>query len=324
MKTVYPDYYKRFVCSAGKCKDTCCAGWEIVIDDESAEKYANVGGDFGEKLRSLMTVDGDGDRIFRNQNGRCPFLNSENLCDIYINCGEDYLCRTCDMFPRFVEEFGSVRETGLGLGCPEAVKLIISQTREWNFISETDNELPEPNDIDPELYMALLKLRKKLFTIIFDRMFSFESCLANAVSLVDRCQELIDEDEFEDINSLIENFKFDKNLNLGFYGKKCVKILNELEVLSQNWSGTVKAVDFDSVISLQDRFRNIAAYYIYRYFLKAVFDYDALSKIKLCVFSCEVIARVCGTGIALEDAARIYSKEAEYSAENLETLYCLL
>ena len=146
MKTVYPAYYKRFVCAAGECPDTCCAGWDVVVDDVSAEKYARVEGAFGEKLRKMMTVDGDGDTIFVPQSGRCPFLNEKNLCEIYINCGEDFLCRTCDMFPRFVKEFGSLREIGLGLGCPEAAKLIVNE--KTDFISEMGEESPAPDDFD--------------------------------------------------------------------------------------------------------------------------------------------------------------------------------
>ena len=30
-----PDYYHEFSCIAGACPDTCCAGWQIVIDSAS-------------------------------------------------------------------------------------------------------------------------------------------------------------------------------------------------------------------------------------------------------------------------------------------------
>lgn len=30
-----PDYYDDFTCIADACEDTCCAGWQIVIDKES-------------------------------------------------------------------------------------------------------------------------------------------------------------------------------------------------------------------------------------------------------------------------------------------------
>lgn len=31
-----PDYYKEFSCIAADCEDTCCAGWQIVIDEKSS------------------------------------------------------------------------------------------------------------------------------------------------------------------------------------------------------------------------------------------------------------------------------------------------
>ena len=39
MLYTYPNYYDKFKCVADKCIDTCCAGWQILIDDESMEKY---------------------------------------------------------------------------------------------------------------------------------------------------------------------------------------------------------------------------------------------------------------------------------------------
>lgn len=38
----YPDYYESFHCIGGICKDSCCAGWEVDVDDDSAELYSNV------------------------------------------------------------------------------------------------------------------------------------------------------------------------------------------------------------------------------------------------------------------------------------------
>ena len=42
MQYTYPDYYKEFTCIAGECPATCCAGWQIVIDDEALERYKKI------------------------------------------------------------------------------------------------------------------------------------------------------------------------------------------------------------------------------------------------------------------------------------------
>lgn len=39
MEIRVPHYYRKFKCTADKCPDTCCAGWQIVIDEETLEKY---------------------------------------------------------------------------------------------------------------------------------------------------------------------------------------------------------------------------------------------------------------------------------------------
>ena len=124
MLNTFPDYYKKFSCIADKCPDTCCAGWEIVVDEESFEKYKALNGGYADKIRSLISVDSDGDRIFTPNGNRCPFLLDSGLCEMYIELGHDCLCRTCRQFPRHETYFGARKETGISLSCPEAARLI--------------------------------------------------------------------------------------------------------------------------------------------------------------------------------------------------------
>ena len=71
-----PDYFNEFKCVADKCKDTCCAGWQIVIDKESIEKYKDIKGDYIWKV--MANVDWE-ERIFRQDEAkRCAFLNEKS------------------------------------------------------------------------------------------------------------------------------------------------------------------------------------------------------------------------------------------------------
>ena len=92
-----PDYYKEFTCVADACEDTCCAGWQIVIDEKSKEKYRKVKGPFRNRLlRSINWREG----VFKqSKDKRCAFLNEENLCDMYTALGSKSLCRTCRLYP---------------------------------------------------------------------------------------------------------------------------------------------------------------------------------------------------------------------------------
>lgn len=55
MLYIIPDYYKEFVCIADQCEDTCCTGWQIVIDKKSLKKYRRVKGGFRKRLRVRFT-----------------------------------------------------------------------------------------------------------------------------------------------------------------------------------------------------------------------------------------------------------------------------
>ena len=44
MEFTFPNYYKEFSCIAGSCPDTCCAGWQIVIDNKTLKKYQHFKG----------------------------------------------------------------------------------------------------------------------------------------------------------------------------------------------------------------------------------------------------------------------------------------
>ena len=46
MLYIRPDYFHKFKCTADKCQDTCCAGWQIMIDDASIEKYKKIKSDY--------------------------------------------------------------------------------------------------------------------------------------------------------------------------------------------------------------------------------------------------------------------------------------
>ena len=124
MEFTFPNYYKEFSCIAGSCPDTCCAGWQIVIDNKTLKKYQHFKGPFHNRLHNDIDWK---EHVFRQYNRRCAFLNEENLCDIYTEAGPKMLCDTCRNYPRHIEEFEGLREISLYLSCPEAARILLSQ-----------------------------------------------------------------------------------------------------------------------------------------------------------------------------------------------------
>ena len=187
MFTIKPDFYDEFKCIADKCTDSCCIGWEIDVDEISLEKYNKINTDFGEKIRSKIIKSEDGSNCFKLcENERCPFLNKKNLCDIIINCGEEYLCDICREHPRFYEWFAGVTECGLGLCCEEVCRILLETEESFSLVEESDGEeiiLETKEDIaESDFYIFLSAFREKLFEILFSKDIVFEEKLVKVLS----------------------------------------------------------------------------------------------------------------------------------------------
>ena len=139
MREFKPSYYDSFSCIANKCKHNCCIGWEIDIDADTLEKYANCSTAFGKRLQENISLNGDAHFIL-SESERCPFLNKDNLCDIIINMGDDALCQICSDHPRFVNEFSDREEIGIGMCCEEAARIILSYPKKVYLIGEKAKE----------------------------------------------------------------------------------------------------------------------------------------------------------------------------------------
>ena len=169
MKLRVPDYYKEFRCIDKDCTDTCCAGWEVDVDEEAYAYYETVGGEFGKRLASVMSREG-GCHFILKPDKDCPFLNATGLCDLYTELGEDKLCETCAMYPRFVEEYGNIREMGIALSCKTAANLILTYEGKAGFETMEDGKpLTSYNDIEPEFYFALMQSRRVAYAIVQNR-----------------------------------------------------------------------------------------------------------------------------------------------------------
>ena len=136
----FPNYYNKFFCIADKCEATCCAGWQIVVDEDSLKKYKMVIGAFGQRIKE--GVDFKEGVFYQNPGKRCAFLNRQNLCDMYIAMGEEAFCETCRKYPRHIEEFENVREFTLSASCPEAARILLAQKEPVQFY-EVEVDAPE-------------------------------------------------------------------------------------------------------------------------------------------------------------------------------------
>ena len=162
-----PDYYKEFVCTADQCEDTCCAGWQIMVDRKSLDRYHCVRGAFKKDLRRGINWK---EGTFRqSKEKRCAFLDEDNLCRMYKNLGEKSLCRTCRLYPRHIEEFENVREITLSVSCPEVAKLLLKKEEPVRFLSYEKEGEETYEEFDYLLYSMLADAREVMIGIAQNR-----------------------------------------------------------------------------------------------------------------------------------------------------------
>ena len=140
MSTWIPDFYPAFRCRAAECLHSCCRGWEIDVDEASAEYYRQLSGPLGDALREALFADAEGWHFRLDGEERCPFLQEDGLCRLIRELGEQALCDICALHPRFFQELGEDELWGLGLSCEAVTALLLEQDALRFVCRETGEE----------------------------------------------------------------------------------------------------------------------------------------------------------------------------------------
>lgn len=303
MKIVKPTFYKNFKCIAGDCPDSCCQGWEVDADEKSLEFYKTLDPNLEIKQRIDRVLDKDefDNTIFTlAPKKRCPFLNDQNLCDMHIAIGQEHTPFTCQNFPRFTYDFGSTREIGVSFSCPVASDMMY-QLESFEFEEEINSDFPSLNDIDAQLYFTLLKARNQAYLTIKDRTLPISKRFCALLQMAyELQQEICPYQEGGEKISFVDVFK-------------------NPELINPEWQQKVASPNLKPVENLVAN-ENIAMYFVYKYFMQAVYDEDVLSKAKMAVVG--VLAHTYFG----EDSwtIHLWSKETEHSQYNMDRYKKLL
>lgn len=310
---IRPKYYEKFACIAGKCEESCCkAGWEIPIDDETLALYSSLDGELGKKF-SVSTVKGsDGDVIFKlDENGDCPFLNTDGLCDLYI-ATNGRLCEICTNYPRFFEEFDGFTESGISVSCVEAQRLILNANRNDYRFADTYS--------DDELLEFLVRARQKAFDIVFalPPKQALKALLDYSVFL----QDIID---FGDVADLEQIDKYIPPKRFKRYDaepseelkKLCDIYLNNTDIMFNDWRSALESCKPVRKEIPESKLRAYLAYLVYRYFLKSI-NYEFVISICALIISAFVLPAVLNGDFY--SLTRLHAKEIEHDHDNLEAL----
>ncbi len=321
MRDIYPEFYHTFKCIANRCEDSCCKDWDIDIDSETERFYQTVQGDLGDKMRRKLANDEYDERVFKVENGRCPFWNQDMLCDIFIGIGEEHLSDTCANFPRVAVEYDGFCEHILSFACPEAARLMLKAGDDAYSDFGGAEELASAENGE-DFMSFLLKARARTAAMLLNKAQPFAYRLADCLEFNAQVQSLLDGEEpsplsFEDTQGGGDAFIFE--LHRGF------------EIMSEQWRSALEeaAAHTDKLTIRADfdgDFEKFALYYLHRYYLEAVRSGDVLYALQ------RIVCAYLVTGKLDADFAqkgypyprlRIlqrYSKEVEHSYVNTVAL----
>ncbi len=291
MKEAFVNYYNKFRCIADKCRHSCCIGWEIDIDCDTMGIYSSLEGEFGERIRNNIDYE---QGCFKLKEGdRCPFLNEKGLCDIIAEYGEDALCDICYLHPRFKNFYSDFTETGLGLCCEEATRIILSQKEKLSVVYEEGTVFTNEEK-------EFLREREEIFKILQNREKSIE----------ERFKELAK--------------KYEVNIDIS--SQKLKEAFLSLERLDESWTDELNRVTEASFENEEYTlfFEQLSVYFIFRH-LKMNFLKEGVN---FALLSCLLISGIMNsyketlTREKAYDIARMFSSEVEYCERNTRFIAC--
>jgi lysine-N-methylase len=251
---IVPSYMKNFRCIGGDCEDTCCAGWYIEVDEKTYRYYKKVKHPtFSKRLKKELVEKKGGSSEYaakiKLKNGRCAFLNTEGLCDVYATLGEKALCNTCTMYPRTVNHIGQNIEYSLAVSCPEAARHILSQKQSITF--EVHPEMPK---YDREIVYTciplhsqrpkkwqdyFLEIRQVLMTLMQQPNYTIEARLVMVTDFLTRLSEYCMPTHYKQLSKFLKT-----------YQSPTTKFLNEQLILEKKRQLAALKPMFDSLQSL--------------------------------------------------------------------------
>lgn len=311
MKIEYPDYLNLFQCIAGDCPDTCCAGWEVDVEDESYDYYQTVPGRFGDVLRSRIATEGGEHYFPLTPEGRCPFLNASNLCELYVHLGEESLCRVCTEYPRYYMQVGDYEQIDMSLSCMALGRIFFSPEEHMQILTLRDDSVSDGDPLaeDEEAHLQrVLELRNE----------TLDEVSLNPSLVLDKLHDNAGDRE---LFHIIDQFEI---LN-----ETCHGILQSLKKNPEQLRALERPFEKAAGGQVTDWFSRLYRYLVFRYFIDAYYDDDILREIRLCSRSLRLVYLMCLDRFRkkqsfdredMVDLAHLFSKQVEHSDQNVEAM----
>ena len=244
-------YMAEFSCLGGRCETDCCTeGFNIPYSRSDYEELERVSaGSDVMRSRVLSAFDMDVPAGFfaflkMNENGLCPFLSSDKLCEIHASFGDGAIGSVCRTYPRVINIMGDRAEVSGTLSCPEVARRLFLGPEPMKFITFKRDALPPgtlhyekamaPEDVAitdamREFAVRILSLERYALS---SRLYclatfaekigclnpdgQFDSAVSSMREVFDR---FIDQSNIEKCDRIIQNIKIDTNWPFYFMSK---------------------------------------------------------------------------------------------------------
>lgn len=332
MELHIPSYYPKFRCLAGSCPHTCCAWWEVPVDEGSAAFYQSAPGELGARLRAALTADEEGGPCFRLTGGQCPFLSGEGLCSLQLQWGEEGIPAICREHPRFTYDYGPIREAGLCASCPEVARLILGEDLALSVETVPDGDTAPGGDNEPDpLLLPLLSARETAFELL-KAPAPLPQRLQAVLLFANDLQNALDEGEPDALAQVREAYAgaFPRLESVPLPPRReslqrVLSCLETLEILQSDWLDLLSAAGAQAAPPPppppEEAGSRCAAYLLYRHWLRALNDGDLLSWCELAVVGTVVSGALAPfVDGGFPEAFRRFCLEVEHSQPNLDAL----
>lgn len=222
VKVFMPKYMSDFKCIGPKCTDTCCANWDINIDENTYKKYINSDNELKKLLQGKFQENRENHDFFNKgfmtlkEGYRCSFLNDNMLCDIHGNFGEENLCITCKNYPRVFNIIDNIYEKSALPSCPEVCNKGFLNKEKMEFIEKEctidEDSIEIRRIIDVEAFEdtdSLIKyfweIRVSSINIMQLRDFSIEERLTILKNLYNKIELLYKNQNFNELEVLLDS-----------------------------------------------------------------------------------------------------------------------
>ena len=336
MRTEYPDYYSKFHCLAEACPDTCCKEWEVDVDEDTFYYYKVQEGTIGEKLAQNLKEEGDCKYIPLREDGTCPFLTGEHLCELCSALGEEGMSQTCQEYPRYYMGIGSYEQIDLSLSCMETGRLLFLRTTPIRYIRAEDEEeawetlSPE----DEKRLTEILQIRDNLTAALQKDECQGETCKAGDMQAPADTVGAKKMPEVPEIPDILPDGQEDACL---------LKLLPRMDVMNAEGGRIMAQLQEEYEVLrereaafresygplLQQLFTKFAVYLVYRYTIDSFYEGSLDAEKRLWKRSLRLVLLMCihyewkegafGAGSMIQ-MTHLFSRQIEHSDENVELM----